>query len=775
MKEKILFDSDWYFHKGDIEVPLPATKEYAYNAAKTECALVGPAARRYPLPCDYEWRAGAVRGRERWEKIQLPHDALFGYAPDRNENEALGYCNYENLWYIKRFSLPEGARGKRIVLFFEGVGRQATVWLNGCPVARNFCGYTGFEVDISDFAEFGTENTVSVFVNTQAHEGWWYEGGGIYRHVFLEISEPVSVDRYGVFVHPEKGDGALWNVPVELTLRNDDFRDRSVRAECEIRDGDTVVATASVGGRLSSRSVRELRCRAEVSAPLLWSPDSPHLYTLTVRLFAGNTPVDEQVVRFGFRSVRTDPELGLLINDVPYKIKGVCAHENTGLTGCCVPDNLQRYRVKLLREMGANGYRTSHYPQSEALMDALDEAGFMVMDETRWFSSAPEAMEQLAFLIRRDRNRPSVIFWSIGNEEPHHLTDVGRRIARSMTALVRQLDPTRPVLNAVTHDPVNATVFDDADIVALNYKWNHYEPLRERYPHKPFLASECAAAGSSRGWYFDADPALGILSAYDTDTNRQLRCREYTWKFIDERPWVMGGYQWNAFEYMGESTVWHRLCSVSGAVDLYFQKKDAFWQNLSHWSEVPMVHLLPHWNFPGMEGEPIRVVAYTNQPKLTLFLNGETLGTAEIERHGHGEWTVPYAPGVLSVVAYDADGHAVATDQQKTSKAPYRLSLTLETQELQPGDTAILSVSVLDEDGTAVPDACPRVRISVAGNGRFFSCGSSDTDLTSPLSPEKEMWMGRMGLAVRLADASGVVTVRAEAQGLEGAVLHFTF
>lgn len=772
--ERIRFDSDWYFHKGDIETPLPSTKEYAYNASKTQSALVGPAARHYPLPCDYEWRAGAVRGKEHWEKIQLPHDALYGYTPDRSENEALGYCKYENLWYIKRFTLPDDACGKRIVLFFEGVGRHAMVWINGCLVAQNFCGYTGFEADISDFAEFGTENTVSVFVDTQSHEGWWYEGGGIYRHVFLEISDPVSVDRYGIFVHPEKKDGG-WEVPAALSLRNDGDRDRTVRAECEIRKDGATIASASVGGRIPLRSIRELHCRMKVSDVALWSPDDPQLYTLLVRIFSGKTQVDEQTVRFGFRSFRMDPNKGLFINEVPYKIKGVCAHENTGLTGCSVPDNLQRHRVKLLREMGTNGYRTSHYPQSEALMDALDENGFIVMDETRWYSSSEEALKQLSFLIRRDRNRPSVFFWSIGNEEPHHLTEVGKRISKTMKALVRKLDPTRPILDAVTHDPVNAMVFEDAEIIALNYKWNHYEPLRERYPDKPFLASECAAAGSTRGWYFDADPALGILPAYDRDTNRQLRCREYTWKFIDSRPWVMGGYQWNAFEYMGESTVWPRMGSVSGAIDLYFQKKDAFWQNLSHWSDAPMVHLLPHWNFSGMEGEQIRVVAYTNQPKLSLFLNGEALGSQEIERCGHGEWLVPYVPGTLSVIAYDADGRAVATDLKKTTKAPKRLLLTLNTEAPQPGDTLILSASVLDEDGAEVPDACPQVRISVGGDGRFFSCGSSNTDQVSPLFPEHRMWMGRMGIAVRLADAPGSVTVRAQAEGLESAVLHISF
>jgi beta-galactosidase len=423
--------------------------------------------------------------------------------------------------------------------------------------------------------------------------------------------------------------------------------------------------------------------------------------------------------------------------------------------------------------MGANGYRTAHYPHSEAMMEALDENGFIVMDETRWFESTAEGLDQLSMLVKRDRNRPSVFFWSIGNEEELHNKEAGRRITRAMVAHLKKLDTSRAILTAVTHQPRLSTVFDDTDVVSINYKWDHYDDLRQKYPHKPFLAAEHTAAGSTRGWYFPTDKAQGLRDAYDHDEAPPQFCsREYTQKFIAERNWVMGGYQWNAFEYMGESTEWPRLCSLSGAIDLYLQKKDAFYQNQSHWSTQPMVHLLPHWNFEGMEGHPIRVVAYTNAERVELFLNDKSVGVREIEKHGHGEWVIPYTAGKIEARAYNGD-LLVATDLRETTGKAYRLKLSLDTTDVVPGDTAILSCYAVDRDGREIPDASPLVTLSAGGAGSLFTTGSSNRDHTTPFSSERRMWMGRVGLAVRLGKNHGTVTVYATANGLESAALTF--
>ena len=416
--------------------------------------------------------------------------------------------------------------------------------------------------------------------------------------------------------------------------------------------------------------------------------------------------------------------------------------------------------------MGANAYRTSHYPQSEELMEALDEAGFLVMDETRWFESTDEGREQLETLIRRDRNRPCVIFWSIGNEEPLHTDPRGVRICRSLRALVRKLDPSRPILTAVTHK--GGRVYDELDVIATNYLWKYIDSIRAAHPDKPFLSSECGATGTTRGWYYDDDPLHGYVSAYDHDVNSAFMSRENTWKRILSYPWMMGGFFWNAFEYRGEA-VWPRVCSVSGAVDLYLQPKDAFYQHKALWSETPTAYLLPHWNFAGREGEPIRVSVYTNQPQAELFLDGESLGKRDIEPAGHAEWQVTYRPGRLEVRC-GKDGKILATDVRETTGAAVALKLRLETPDVKKGDTALVTCYCLDSAGREVPDAAPTVDFTACGGGRVYSTGSGNADHTPIFTPTRKMWMGRISVAVRLTGDS-LCRLYATADGLRGAGL----
>ena len=306
MREKIDFDSGWLFHKGDIPIALPRKKGVVYHEAKTERALRGPASRNY----NTSYLAGEI-----WEEVELPHDYVIGETPSPDGNEGLGFYPYQNAWYVKKFRLEQEDSGKRITLFFEGVATRATVYVNGCLMKHTFCGYTEFEVDITDVADFGATNTVSVYVNTEHHEGWWYEGGGIYRHVWLVKTDPVCVDLYGVYVKPEKVSDALWRAPIEVTLRNDCFEGKRARVECEILDGaGRSVATVQGGGRIPRKEQKAFRLAAEVVSPLLWSPDSPALYTVRTRVFVGKREVDVYDVRFGFRTVYADPQRGLFIN-----------------------------------------------------------------------------------------------------------------------------------------------------------------------------------------------------------------------------------------------------------------------------------------------------------------------------------------------------------------------------------------------------------------------------------------------------------------------------
>lgn len=763
MREKINLDKGWMFHKGDIKTELSTKKAIVYDEAKTERALRGPASRNYNT---------SSTAAERFEKVDLPHDYVIYETPMPEGNEGLGFYPYHNAWYVKKFRLSEEDKSKRLALFFEGVATHATVYVNGCLMKHNYCGYTEFEVDITDVADFEAENTVSVYVNTEHHEGWWYEGGGIYRHVWLKKSNLVSVDLYGVYANPQRVNNDLWSVLTEVTLRNDHFENKRVQILCEIQDNlGVTVAQGTCGGLITGKDKRVLKLKIDVQAPSLWSPDSPKLYTMRTHVLVGKKEIDVYDVRFGFRTVLADPQKGLFINGKHYKIQGLCGHADCGLMGKAVPDNIHRYKVRLMREMGANGYRTSHYPQSNALMDALDENGFIVMNEVRWFESTEEARAQLETLVKRDRNRPSVVFWSIGNEEYFHVNEKGRRIAKSLYSLIKKLDSSRYIMTAISVSPANATVCDELDAIGVNYNWNAYDVLHEKNPHKPILSSECCATGTTRGWYFDDNPDKAFIRAHDHDTNHYFRSREYTWKYICEREWLLGGYQWIAFEHRGEAT-WPRLCSQSGAIDLFLQKKDAFWQNKSHWTSEPMVHLLPHWNWTGLEGEVIRVFAYTNTKRLELFLNGRSLGSRDIEKYGHGEWEVVYEAGELEVRAYEGD-RIVARDIRVTSKKAHRLALKLDTTDVKANgeDIAIFTCYVVDEDGNEVYDATPTVTFSTNSLGRIYSTGSDITDHTSIFLPTRRMRAGRISVAVKLGTTEGMLKLYAESFGLKSGVI----
>ena len=493
---------------------------------------------------------------------------------------------------------------------------------------------------------------------------------------------------------------------------------------------------------------------------MLWDTKTPHLYTVKTILSVNGKEIDEYTTRTGFRTFRFIKDKGLFLNGEPIKIKGVCAHQDFGLTGKAVSDNIYRYRIEMIKEMGANGYRTSHYPHAEATMDALDELGFIVMDETRWFDSTDEGIEQLEMLVKRDRNRPSVLFWSVGNEEPHHGTEEGRRICKSMMAHVRKLDDTRYVMTAVDA-PEGSTVYDELDAIGINYSLDKYEYVHKKYPDKPIFASECCATGSTRGWYDEDFPQKSYFSAYDKDTNSWFLGREKTWQFISEREWIIGEYQWIAFEHRGE-TVWPRLCSQSGAIDLYLQKKDAFYQNQSHWIEDrPLVHLLPHWNFTGREGEAIKVFAYTNCEELELFLNGKSQGIQQIKKYGHGEWYVPYEAGELRVEAKNG-GKVVCRDIRTTTGKAVKLNMVLENtiKHANGEDVALISCYCTDADGREVPDAQPFVEFHSNSFGTIIGTGSDICDHVPPHITNRKMRAGRISVAVKVAETRRVNFVR---------------
>ena len=746
MRKEIILNNGWIFHKGDIEEPISKYKGFIYCQSKTERKLSGPAAYNYSDRPDQFY--GNMINPEKWEWVELPHDYVVYQDNDKNENCALGYLHYDNAWYRKHFNMPEGSENKRVLLRFDGIAGKSTVYLNGCLMYHNFSSYNTFEIDISDYVYYDKENVIAVYVNTDGFEGWWYQGGGIYRDVHLTVTEPVAIDLWGVYAPCKKLDDNYWQIDFETTVVNTDYENKKVTLESRVIGADgSVLAVGTGEGTVGLRDKGVIKYSTEVNNPLLWDCDNPNLYTVKTVLKLNGEETDENTTRIGFRTVEISADKGLLLNGKLTFINGVCAHQDFGLTGLAVPSNIAKYKVSLMKEMGANGYRTSHYQQTESYMDAFDEQGLLVMDEARWFESTKEAIEQLESLIKRDRNRPSVIMWSTSNEEPFHITDIGKRLHKAIAAQIKKFDYTRPITAAEDRTPDKSTIYDECDIVGINYNLKLYDTVHEMCPEKPIFASECCATGFVRDWNFDSDTS-GRIRDKDVDSNEWFLGREKTYKFLRERSYVFGCYQWAAVEHRGEAA-WPRICSVSGALDLFLQKKGAFYQNKSHWTKEPMAHIVPHWNFKGLEGEEIPVTVYTNCEELELFLNGRSLGKKEIEKYGHGEWSVKYCPGTLEVKGY-IGGKEVCCDKRITTGKPAALKLTQDNDFTANGsDIALFTCECVDENGLVVPDAAEYVRFSISSPAKIIGTGSDICDHNNVADTERKMYMGKIRIAVK--------------------------
>ena len=766
MRTIINLNENWLFHRGDIKTEIPAYKGPVFSQSKTERKRQGPYSRFYPDFYDDFGGVNRVITHEKCEKVNLPHDFVDDHDLFESENNAFGYLHYDNAWYRKHFRMPDGSENKRVLLRFDGIAGVSTIYVNGCLMYHNYSAYNTFEFDITEYVLYDEDNVISVYVNREEWEGWWYQGGGIYRNVYLTITEPIAIDLWGVYAPYEKINETDWKVNFETTVINSDYYDADVRVESYLYDKNgTEVARAHGEGNIALRDKGVIKYSTIVNKPLLWDCDNPNLYNIKTMLFLNDESIDENITRIGFRTVEISVDKGLLLNGKKTVIKGVCAHQDFGLTGLAVSDNIARYKITLIKEMGANGYRTSHYQQTEAYMEALDEMGFLVMDEARWFESSKEAFEQLESLIKRDRNRPSVIMWSTSNEEPNHVRANGKKLHKAISAHIRKFDYTRPITVAQDRTPENSTVFQLCDFIGINYNLNTYDEIHKMSPDKPIFASECCATGTTRDWHFDSD-VNGRIRDKDAETNGWYLAREKTWQFLMERPYVFGGYQWAAVEHRGEA-IWPAICSKSGALDLFLFKKGAFYQNKSHWSDKPMVHIVPHWNFEGLEGKEIIVIVYTNCDCLELFLNNKSLGKKQIEKYGHGEWKVPYEKGEICVKGYK-DGKLVCEDKRVTTNKAVALILKQDVNfEANGKDIALFTCECIDENLNVVPNADPFVKFSVNSPAKIIGTGSDNCDHNRVGLSERQMYMGKIRIAVKPQKGQKEIILTAQSSGLK--------
>ena len=606
---------------------------------------------------------------------------------------------------------------------------------------------------------------LTVRVDATQAEGWFYEGAGIYRHVWLTRTAPVHVPRDGVYVTarpeeaPARGAGPAHVKPVAqhvadvklVTLvANASDRAETVRLESRIVDpgGRTVATLAAPAVRVAPWKAAEVRQATSLAGFTAWSLETPALYRVVSTLRIGTRGVDEVVTRFGIRSIRFDAARGFFLNGTRVPVNGTCNHQDHAGVGAAVPDRLQRYRIERLKEMGVNAYRTSHNPPAPEILDACDELGMLVMDETRLFNSNDQALDQLRAMVTRDRNHPSVVLWSIGNEEPEQGTPRGNRIARTMVRAVKDLDATRPTTYA-SNSGVYAGVNEVMDVRGFNYNMEQIDRYHKEHPGQPLFGSEIASTVSTRGEYAD-DKARGYLSAYDRHKPAWGELAQEWVSFFGARPWLAGGFIWTGFDYRGEPTPYEWPCINShfGILDTCGFPKDLFWYYKSWWTNAPVLHLLPHWNWPGREGQPIEVWAFTNADQVRLSLNGRDLGARTVERYGHAEWQVPYEPGRLEAIGYRA-GREVSRTAVETTGPPARLTLSADRAQIAGDrrDLAIVTVSAVDEKGRAMPTAGHDVSFDVTGPGRIIGVGNGDPGshdadqfIATPVSQSIEGW-----------------------------------
>jgi beta-galactosidase len=559
--------------------------------------------------------------------------------------------------------------------------------------------------------------------------------------VWLEETSPLAVAPDGTFVFsvfPGNVPQGPAGLRFHTELRNLGPAEAEAAVHWEVRDpAGREVASADASAPVPSADSGEIRGAAAVEHPELWSPEQPRLYTLITEVRSGGAPVDRTETRFGIRTVAFDPERGFLLNGRPYVLKGTANHQDHAGVGAALPDRLQYFRIARLKEMGANAYRTAHNPPAPELLDACDQLGMLVMDENRLVGSDADRMRLWDEQIRRDRNHPSVAIWCLGNEEfVIQGTPEGARVAATMQARVRRLDPTRPV----TYNAPLGNEYAGINSVIQVRGWSYHvgagtmDAYHAAHPLQPNVGSEQGSTVGTRGIYAN-EPARGYVSAYDVGGQTWSNTAEQWWSFFAVRPWLSGGFAWTGFDYRGEPTPygWPCVSSQFGILDTCGFPKDNFWYYQAWWTDQPVLHLLPHWNWTGREGQPIKVEALSNCDEVELFLNGRSLGRKAMPRYSHLEWTVDYAPGALAARGYRG-GREVAAARVETTGAPAALRLTPARPALDAdgNDCAVVDVAVVDRRGRVVPTAGNRVAFELTGAGRLAGVGNGDPSCHEP-------------------------------------------
>lgn len=764
-RERLLFDFGWRFHLGNADDP---AKDFGFGEGERG---------NFQKTGNFLPASSIAFDDGDWKSLDLPHDWAIE-LPFTNDRELqskgfypLGrkYPTTSVGWYRRVFELPAEDKGKRITIEFDGAYRQTMVAVNGFYVGMHEGGYDPFSFDVTDFVNPGGRNVLLVRVDATLSDGWFYEGAGIYRHVWLVKTHPVHVKKWGTFVTSEVRPGGA-TLSIRTEVANDGSDAQTARVTSTILDprGNAVGKAAAAMAAIAKGGEQTYTQQIVVKQPALWSLEKRNLYRLVTEVEAGGQIVDRSETRFGIRTTAFDAEKGFFLNGKPVKLKGTCNHQDHAGIGAALPDAVQYYRVRKLQEMGCNSIRTSHNPPTPELLDACDELGMLVFDETRMMSSNPEGMHQFGDLIRRDRNHPCVFLWSMGNEEGQANTERGVLILSAMKALAKELDGTRGVSIA----PIGAIGTGGlavGDVIGYNYMDPQAEAYHKAHPDKPVMGTEQVSAVGTRGIYV-TDAAKGYVASYDPYTTTGRASAEGWWRFCDAQPWLAGGFVWTGFDYRGEPSPngWPNISSQYGVIDTCGFPKDSFYYYRSWWTEKPVLHLFPHWNWAGMEGKEIAVWVYSNLEKVELLVNGKSLGTKEVPKNSHVAWDVAYAPGTIEARG-SRGGKVVMTTKRETTGAAAKLVMTADRREVRADgeDVAMFAVAIEDADGHVAPITDNVVTFRVTGSGKLMGTGNGDpTNQESDKGASRKAFSGYCMAIVQATKTSGEITVEATSPGL---------
>jgi beta-galactosidase len=750
--------------------------------------------RQTTVSFDAAWRfhLGDVSGAQAttfddssWTGLDVPHD--WSISLPFNQSSAAGpgggYLDGGLGWYRKTFTLPSASSGQKIIVQFDGVYMDSTVWLNGTQVGARPYGFSSFECDLTSSAKLGGSNVLAVRVNNQLPSSRWYSGSGIYRHVWLKMVNPVRVAYTGTRVTTPQISATSATVSIAVTVQNDAAADQSVTVGHSVRDatGTEVGKATSTATAVAAGKTANVTQTVTVSNPKLWSIASPTLYSVVTTVSVSGSVVDTYTTPFGIRSFAFDANTGFTLNGTKIKINGVCLHHDLGALGAAVNYRAIEKRLQLLKQMGANAIRTSHNPPAPELLDIADRLGFLVMDEAFdcWYNGKNTfdygrffnqwAVTDIADMAARDLNHPSIIIWSIANEVGE--TSDTATVTKLMNA-IKTKDTTRPIGQALAAwAAADTAAVALEDVVGVNYAPDRYDSLHTAHPTWKIFASESSSAFRSRGIYNNSN---NQESSYDDSWAGWGTSAEQSWTNVNTRAWVAGEFIWTGVDYIGEPTpyTWPSKSSYFGAIDTADFPKDVFYFYQSKWNAggPPMVHLVPmNWT-TWTAGQAVRVMVYTNADSVELFLNNKSQGSKTMTATtGHLQWSVPFATGTLEARATKG-GVIVASDKVQTAGTASGLVLGADRASIAADgrDLAFIEVDVVDAQGVIVPQANNMISFAVSGPGTLVGVDNGDsTSHESYKGTSRSAFSGKALAIIRSTTTPGTVTITATSGSLK--------